>query len=163
MLTLLPRMVFHLIVMHFIVSKWYLQICERSLTSSTGGPAGPPTTSFVRAEVLPSGYLIRPCEGGGSIIHIVDHVDLDVRIRADWIHFSYNFVFLFICLFEFLVDLGMECSWSSQTTLWIIKDSCSENDCRCKNYCKWSFFIDLVNLFFSHFVLVFLLHRPCDT
>ncbi|KAK4588977.1 hypothetical protein RGQ29_019826 [Quercus rubra] len=54
-----------------------LVICERSLTTSTGGPAGPPTTSFVRAEVLPSGYLIRPCEGGGSIIHIVDHVDLD--------------------------------------------------------------------------------------
>eukprot|EP00262_Sarcandra_glabra_P013040 TRINITY_DN3520_c1_g1_i1.p2 TRINITY_DN3520_c1_g1~~TRINITY_DN3520_c1_g1_i1.p2 ORF type:complete len:182 (+),score=42.13 TRINITY_DN3520_c1_g1_i1:1-546(+) len=25
----------------------------------------------------PSGYLIRPCDGGGSIIHIVDHVDLD--------------------------------------------------------------------------------------
>lgn len=29
--------------------------------------------------MLPSGYLIRPCEGGGSIIHIVDHIDLDVR------------------------------------------------------------------------------------
>jgi len=28
--------------------------------------------------MLPSGYLIRPCEGGGSIIHIVDHIDLDV-------------------------------------------------------------------------------------
>ncbi|KAJ6966104.1 hypothetical protein NC652_003857 [Populus alba x Populus x berolinensis] len=28
--------------------------------------------------MLPSGYLIRPCEGSGSIIHIVDHVDLDV-------------------------------------------------------------------------------------
>jgi hypothetical protein len=28
--------------------------------------------------VLPSGYLIRLCEGGGSMIHIVDHVDLDV-------------------------------------------------------------------------------------
>jgi len=28
--------------------------------------------------VLPSGCLIRPCEGGGSMIHIVDHVDLDV-------------------------------------------------------------------------------------
>ncbi|GMY38079.1 homeobox-leucine zipper protein ATHB-14-like isoform X1 [Fagus crenata] len=54
-----------------------LVICERSLTTSTGGPTGPPATSFVRAEVLPSGYLIRPCEGGGSIIHIVDHVDLD--------------------------------------------------------------------------------------
>ncbi|KAL0398264.1 UNVERIFIED_CONTAM: Homeobox-leucine zipper protein ATHB-14 [Sesamum radiatum] len=52
-------------------------ICERSLTSSTGGPTGPPATCFVRAEMLPSGYLIRPCEGGGSIIHIVDHIDFD--------------------------------------------------------------------------------------
>ena len=38
------------------------------------------SASFVRAEMLPSGYLIRPCEGGGSIINIVDHVDLDVSI-----------------------------------------------------------------------------------
>ncbi|KAK2991251.1 hypothetical protein RJ640_018008 [Escallonia rubra] len=54
-----------------------LVICERSLTSSTGGPTGPPATCFVRADVQPSGYLIRPCEGGGSIINIVDHIDLD--------------------------------------------------------------------------------------
>ncbi|GAB2214033.1 hypothetical protein Drorol1_Dr00018365 [Drosera rotundifolia] len=54
-----------------------LVICERSLTSSTGGPAGPPSSAFVRAEMLPSGFLIRPCDGGGSMIHIVDHVDLD--------------------------------------------------------------------------------------
>ncbi|XP_004293989.1 PREDICTED: homeobox-leucine zipper protein ATHB-14 [Fragaria vesca subsp. vesca] len=54
-----------------------LVVCERSLTSSTGGPTGTPSPSFVRAEMLPSGFLIRPCEGGGSIIHIVDHVDLD--------------------------------------------------------------------------------------
>ncbi|KAK4709893.1 hypothetical protein R3W88_004406 [Solanum pinnatisectum] len=54
-----------------------LVICERSLTTTTGGPTGPPATSFVRAEMLPSGYLIRPCEGGGSMIHIVDHIDLD--------------------------------------------------------------------------------------
>ncbi|ONK67344.1 uncharacterized protein A4U43_C06F19190 [Asparagus officinalis] len=54
-----------------------LVICERSLTPSTGGPAGPPSPGFVRAEMLPSGYLIRPCEGGGSMIHIVDHLDLD--------------------------------------------------------------------------------------
>ncbi|KAL5577386.1 hypothetical protein UlMin_019085 [Ulmus minor] len=54
-----------------------LVVCERSLTSSTGGPIGPPSSCFVRAEMLPSGYLIRPCEGGGSMIHIVDHVDLD--------------------------------------------------------------------------------------
>ncbi|XP_010923678.1 homeobox-leucine zipper protein HOX32 [Elaeis guineensis] len=54
-----------------------LVICERSLTPSTGGPAGPPAPNFIRAEMLPSGYLIRPCEGGGSMIHIVDHIDLD--------------------------------------------------------------------------------------
>ncbi|KAJ4808903.1 Homeobox-leucine zipper protein HOX32 [Rhynchospora pubera] len=54
-----------------------LVVCERSLTPSTGGPTGPPAQNFLRAEMLPSGYLIRPCEGGGSMIHIVDHVDLD--------------------------------------------------------------------------------------
>lgn len=59
-----------------------MQICERSLTPTTGGPPGPPATCFVRAEMLPSGYLIRPCDGGGSIINIVDHIDLDVRIKS---------------------------------------------------------------------------------
>ncbi|XP_073314103.1 homeobox-leucine zipper protein ATHB-14-like [Primulina huaijiensis] len=55
-----------------------LVICERSFTSSTGGPTGPSATCFVRGELLPSGCLIRPCDGGGCIIHIVDHVDLDI-------------------------------------------------------------------------------------
>ncbi|KAH0457499.1 hypothetical protein IEQ34_012814 [Dendrobium chrysotoxum] len=54
-----------------------LVICERSLTPSTGGLAEPTNSNFIRAEMLPSGYLIRPCEGGGAMIHIVDHVDLD--------------------------------------------------------------------------------------
>ncbi|KAJ6841079.1 homeobox-leucine zipper protein HOX32-like [Iris pallida] len=54
-----------------------LVICERSLTPSINGPSAPSAPNFVRAEMLPSGYLIRPCEGGGSMIHIVDHVDLD--------------------------------------------------------------------------------------
>ncbi|KAL8103312.1 homeobox-leucine zipper protein ATHB-14-like [Apium graveolens] len=54
-----------------------LVVCERSLTSSTSGPMRPPTACFVRAEMLPSGYLIRPCDGGGSIINIVDHMDLN--------------------------------------------------------------------------------------
>ncbi|PKA62177.1 Homeobox-leucine zipper protein HOX32 [Apostasia shenzhenica] len=54
-----------------------LVICERSLTASVGGPPGPPAPNYVRAEMLPSGFLIRPCEGGGSMIHIVDHFDLD--------------------------------------------------------------------------------------
>lgn len=59
-----------------------LQICEKSLTSTVGSISGPPPSSFVRAEMLPSGYLIRPCDGGGSIIHIVDHVDLDVSTKS---------------------------------------------------------------------------------
>lgn len=37
----------------------------------------PPMQPFVRGEMLPSGYLIRPCEGSGSIIHIVDHIDFE--------------------------------------------------------------------------------------
>lgn len=56
-----------------------LQICERSLNNTQNGPSMPPSPHFVRAEILPSGYLIRPCEGGGSILHIVDHFDLEVK------------------------------------------------------------------------------------
>ncbi|KAF2610946.1 hypothetical protein F2Q70_00013525 [Brassica cretica] len=52
-------------------------ICERSLNNTQNGPSMPPSPHFVRAEILPSGYLIRPCEGGGSILHIVDHFDLE--------------------------------------------------------------------------------------
>jgi hypothetical protein len=33
---------------------------------------------FIRGEMLPSGFLIRPSDGGGSVIHIVDHLDLEV-------------------------------------------------------------------------------------
>jgi homeobox-leucine zipper protein len=55
-----------------------VQICERSLTGKQNGPTMPPVQSFVRAEMFPSGYLIRPCEGGGCIIHIVDHVEYEV-------------------------------------------------------------------------------------
>ncbi|KAM0034686.1 putative transcription factor & lipid binding HD-SAD family [Helianthus debilis subsp. tardiflorus] len=54
-----------------------LVVCERSLTNIQNGPSIPPVANFVRAEMLASGYLIRPCEGGGSIIHIVDHMDLE--------------------------------------------------------------------------------------
>ncbi|KAI3806860.1 hypothetical protein L1987_22777 [Smallanthus sonchifolius] len=54
-----------------------LVVCERSLTNIQNGPSIPTVANFVRAEMLPSGYLIRPCEGGGSIIYIVDHMDLE--------------------------------------------------------------------------------------
>ncbi|KAK1434133.1 hypothetical protein QVD17_11051 [Tagetes erecta] len=53
-----------------------LVVCERSLTNIQNGPNMPSVQSFVRAEMLPSGYLIRSCEGSGSIIHIVDHMNL---------------------------------------------------------------------------------------
>ncbi|XP_022140363.1 homeobox-leucine zipper protein REVOLUTA-like [Momordica charantia] len=54
-----------------------LVVCERSLSGSGAGPSATAAAQFVRAEMLPSGYLIRPCEGGGSIIHIVDHLNLE--------------------------------------------------------------------------------------
>lgn len=49
-------------------------VCERSLSGSGPNTAAP---QFIRADMLPSGYLIRPCDGGGSIIHIVDHLNLE--------------------------------------------------------------------------------------
>lgn len=58
--------------------------------------------------MLPSGYLIRPCEGGGSILHIVDHVDMDVSFRMIvYSHCS----FLHICsTVTTMFSLGMECA-----------------------------------------------------
>ncbi|KAI5666268.1 hypothetical protein M9H77_16121 [Catharanthus roseus] len=54
-----------------------LVVCERSLSGTGAGPNPAAASQFIRAEMLPSGYLIRPCEGGGSIIHIVDHLNLE--------------------------------------------------------------------------------------
>ncbi|XP_072956884.1 homeobox-leucine zipper protein HOX9-like isoform X1 [Typha angustifolia] len=54
-----------------------LVVCEKSLSGSGGGPNPATVHQFIRAEMLPSGYLIRPCEGGGSIVHIVDHLDFE--------------------------------------------------------------------------------------
>lgn len=59
-----------------------IQVCERSLSGSGGGPSSTAAHQFVRAEMLPSGYLIRPCDGGGSIVHIVDHLDLEVCLHC---------------------------------------------------------------------------------
>ncbi|KFK27595.1 hypothetical protein AALP_AA8G404100 [Arabis alpina] len=52
-------------------------VCERSLSGSGAAPNPASASQFVRAEMLSSGYLIRPCDGGGSIIHIVDHLNLE--------------------------------------------------------------------------------------
>jgi homeobox-leucine zipper protein len=59
----------------------YFQVCKRSLSGSGGGQSTASPEQFVRAEMLSSGYLVRPCEGGGSIMHIVDHLDLEVGSR----------------------------------------------------------------------------------
>ena len=56
----------------------FFKVCERSLSGSGAGPNPAAASQFVRAEMLPSGYLVRPCEGGGSIIHIVDHLNFEV-------------------------------------------------------------------------------------
>jgi hypothetical protein len=65
-----------------------IQVCERSLKNTQNGPSMPPVQHFVRAEMLPSGYLVRPCEGGGSIIHIVDHMDLEVGCAGTVLFFG---------------------------------------------------------------------------
>ncbi|KAB2611263.1 homeobox-leucine zipper protein ATHB-15 [Pyrus ussuriensis x Pyrus communis] len=75
--TLAPACDFWLLRYTSILEDGSLVICMRSLKNTQNGPTMPPVQHFVRAEMLPSGYLIRPCEGGGSIIHIVDHMDLE--------------------------------------------------------------------------------------
>nr|AWD38912.1 class III homeodomain-leucine zipper protein [Ceratopteris pteridoides] len=51
-------------------------VCERSLPLSHGDPVLPPSDQFVRAKMHSSGYLIRPYGGVGSIVYLVDHMDL---------------------------------------------------------------------------------------
>ncbi|KAJ8434312.1 hypothetical protein Cgig2_009937 [Carnegiea gigantea] len=75
--TLAPARDFWLLRYTSVMKDGSLVVCERSLNNTQNGPSMPPVPNFVRAEMLPSGYLIRPCEGGGSMIHIVDHIDLE--------------------------------------------------------------------------------------
>ncbi|XP_004501146.1 homeobox-leucine zipper protein ATHB-8 isoform X2 [Cicer arietinum] len=75
--TLAPGRDFWLLRYTSLLEDGSLVVCERSLNNTQNGPTMPPVQHFVRADVLPSGYLIRPCEGGGSIIHIVDHMVLE--------------------------------------------------------------------------------------
>jgi homeobox-leucine zipper protein len=63
---------------HLSLISSITKVCERSLSGSGGGPSAASAQQFVRAEMLPSGYLVRPCEGGGSIVHIVDHLEFEV-------------------------------------------------------------------------------------
>ncbi|KAL8056137.1 hypothetical protein ABFX02_04G099900 [Erythranthe guttata] len=75
--TLAPGRDFWLLRYTSVMDDGSLVVCERSLSNTQNGPSMPAVQNFVRAEILPSGYLIRPCDGGGSIIHIVDHMNLE--------------------------------------------------------------------------------------
>ncbi|XP_073135440.1 homeobox-leucine zipper protein ATHB-15-like [Henckelia pumila] len=75
--TLAPGRDFWLLRYTSVLDDGSLVVCERSLSDTQNASSMPPVRNFVRAEMLPSGYLIRPCEGGGSIIHIVDHMNLE--------------------------------------------------------------------------------------
>lgn len=70
------------------ISPHLTKVCERSLSGT--GPNAASASQFVRAQMLPSGYLIRPCDGGGSIIHIVDHLNLEVRFCIVLLTFLIN-------------------------------------------------------------------------
>ncbi|KAL6838689.1 hypothetical protein ACP4OV_031403 [Aristida adscensionis] len=75
--TLAPARDFWLLRYTSILDDGSLVVCERSLSSKQGGPSMPLVQPFTRGEMLPSGFLIRPSDGGGSVIHIVDHMDLE--------------------------------------------------------------------------------------
>ncbi|XP_066316887.1 homeobox-leucine zipper protein HOX29-like isoform X3 [Miscanthus floridulus] len=75
--TLAPARDFWLLRYTSILDDGSLVVCERSLSTKQGGPSMPLVQPFIRGEMLPSGFLIRPSDGGGSVIHIVDHMDLE--------------------------------------------------------------------------------------
>ncbi|XP_071940261.1 homeobox-leucine zipper protein ATHB-8-like isoform X2 [Coffea arabica] len=84
--TLAPTRDFWLLHYMLVMEDGSLMICERLLNNTHNGPSIPPVQHFVRAKILPNEYLTRPCEGGGSIIHIVDHIDLEVFYLTYWFH-----------------------------------------------------------------------------
>nr|AWD38907.1 class III homeodomain-leucine zipper protein [Cyrtomium guizhouense] len=52
-----------------------LVVCEASLAGGQGMPEVPSLPGFIRAEMLPSGVLIRPCEQGGSVVMVLDDMN----------------------------------------------------------------------------------------
>ncbi|KAI3947332.1 hypothetical protein MKW92_015421 [Papaver armeniacum] len=57
--TLAPARDFWLLRYTSVLEDGNLVVCKRSLSSTQGGPSMPPVQHFVRAEILPSWYLIR--------------------------------------------------------------------------------------------------------
>ena len=59
---------------------FYIQVCEGSLAVGQGMQEMPNSLGFVRAEMLASGVLIRPCEqGGGSVVMAIDDMNFVVK------------------------------------------------------------------------------------
>lgn len=52
-------------------------VCEKSISDYGTGPNPFVASQLTRAKMLASGYFVQPFEGGGSTIHIVDHLDLE--------------------------------------------------------------------------------------
>ena len=57
----------------------FAQVCEGSLAAGQGAHEIPSLPGFVRAEMLPSGCLIRPCEQGGSMAMVIDDMNFLVN------------------------------------------------------------------------------------
>lgn len=105
------------------IHSCFFQVCERSLSGSGGGQSNATAQQFVRAEMLPSGYLVRQCEGGGSIVRIVDHLDLDVWSRNSTCLLVATMILNALRLVSYPVQsylTGLECSWSSSPPLWVV-------------------------------------------
>lgn len=91
---------------------------------------------FVRGEMLPSGFLVRPSDGGGSVIHIVDHMDLEVITESRKIRRQ-----LLYCLVPEVADhmdlsyvsalslslSALERARSRSPTVRVVCDGCSED------------------------------------
>lgn len=112
------------------------KVCERSLGANQGGPSMPLVQPFVRGEMLPSGFLVRPSDGGGSVIHIVDHMDLEVITESRKIRRQ-----LLYCLVPEVADhmdlsyvsalslslSALERARSRSPTVRVVCDGCSED------------------------------------
>ncbi|KAK4482064.1 hypothetical protein RD792_011586 [Penstemon davidsonii] len=64
-------------------------LCEKSISDPDAISSSTTALEFVRAKILGSGYLIRPCEGG-STIHIVEHLDLEASSVPDVVRLLYE-------------------------------------------------------------------------
>jgi len=104
-----------------------LNICERSLSAAQGMPMVSQSQSFVHGELLSSGYLIRPCEGRGALIIMVDHRNLEVYFVCTY-RFDYCLVSILQLMYLFLRLAGFKCPWSSSSLIWVIYILCTEDD-----------------------------------